>query len=118
MTKVAIPEHFSRIFCSQTLNLYFLILVQICKILWNCTDLDWFKNLRLKLHLRMDARKGPSTGLHSMVLIGHRKEGNADRYLLQNWWKSKPFVEMGAFPVNFHDHVVGCFTPCSEMSQK
>jgi hypothetical protein len=75
----------------------------------------------------LGARVGPSTGLHAMVLVGHRKEGNFDRYLLQNWWKNKPFVEvdaqylescgaiihfvktpqpdMGAFPVNLHDHV-------------
>jgi hypothetical protein len=68
-----------------------------------------------------------STGLHAMVLVGFRKQGNDIRYLLQNWWKKKPFIEvdadylescgaiahfvktaqdrMGEFPTNSHDHV-------------
>ena len=68
-----------------------------------------------------------STGLHAMVLVGYRKEGDQTRYLLQNWWKKKPFVEvdadyltscgaivhfvltkqtnMGQFPTNSFDHV-------------
>jgi hypothetical protein len=29
-------------------------------------------------------------------VVGHRKEVNDDRYLLQNWWNSKPFVEVDA----------------------
>lgn len=28
-------------------------------------------------------------GMHAMVLVGHRKEGDEDRFLLQNWWESK-----------------------------
>ena len=30
-----------------------------------------------------------SLGQHAMVLVGHRKEGKQDRFLLQNWWRSK-----------------------------
>ncbi|KAI3639766.1 hypothetical protein MIR68_002080 [Amoeboaphelidium protococcarum] len=66
-------------------------------------------------------------GFHAMVLVGVRKEGDSMRYLIQNWWKKKAFVEvdgqyllacgaavhfvqtrhtaMGAFPTNAHDHV-------------
>jgi len=29
-----------------------------------------------------------------MVLVGARKEGESIRYLFQNWWKKKPFVEV------------------------
>ena len=72
-------------------------------------------------------KKIVSTGLHAMVLVGFRKQGNGIRYLLQNWWKKKPFIEvdadylescgaiahfvktaqdrMGEFPTNSHDHV-------------
>jgi hypothetical protein len=72
-------------------------------------------------------QKIDSTGLHAMVLVGFRKQGNGIRYLLQNWWKTKPFIEvdadylescgaiahfmktvqdrMGEFPTNSHDHV-------------
>ena len=30
-----------------------------------------------------------SLGLHAMVLVGHRKEGDENRFLLQNWWANK-----------------------------
>jgi hypothetical protein len=34
-------------------------------------------------------------GLHAMVLVGYRKVDNGDyRYLLQNWWAEKPYVEV------------------------
>ena len=34
-------------------------------------------------------------GLHAMVLVGHRKTSSGeDRFLLQNWWKEKPFAEV------------------------
>jgi hypothetical protein len=29
-----------------------------------------------------------------MVLIGYRKHGDQYRFLLQNWWKNKPYVEV------------------------
>jgi hypothetical protein len=101
------------------MNLYGPGLVQGFKVEASFADSSNWQHLGV--------RAGPSTGLHAMVLVGHRKEGNSDRYLLQNWWKSKPFVEvdsqylescgvvihfvktpqpdMGAFPVNAHDHV-------------
>ena len=41
-------------------------------------------------------QKIDSTGLHAMVLVGVRKNGNGPRYLLQNWWSKKPFVEVDA----------------------
>jgi hypothetical protein len=34
-------------------------------------------------------KKGPILGKHAMVLVGHRREGNEDRFLIQNWWKRK-----------------------------
>jgi hypothetical protein len=33
-------------------------------------------------------------GRHAMVLVGCRSVGGEKRYLLQNWWKSKPYVEV------------------------
>jgi hypothetical protein len=67
-------------------------------------------------------------GSHAMVLIGYRySEDGQLRFLIQNWWKKKPFVEidsaylkacdalvhfvetpqteMGDYPMNMHDHV-------------
>ena len=65
--------------------------------------------------------------MHAMLIVGHRKEGEGDRFLLQNWWRKKPFVEvdaayleacgatiravktpqtaMGQFPTNAYQHV-------------
>ena len=37
---------------------------------------------------------GQSRGMHSMVLVGARKEGGKHYFLLQNWWKQKQFVEV------------------------
>ena len=33
-------------------------------------------------------------GLHAMVLIGYRSLGDDKRYLLQNWWHKKAYVEV------------------------
>ena len=33
-------------------------------------------------------------GRHAMVLVGYRIVDEKKRYLLQNWWKSKPYVEV------------------------
>ena len=33
-------------------------------------------------------------GRHAMVLVGFRSVDGKKRYLLQNWWKSKPYVEV------------------------
>jgi hypothetical protein len=39
--------------------------------------------------------EGKTKGLHAMILIGTRKDGNGKRlFLLQNWWKQKQFVEV------------------------
>lgn len=47
-------------------------------------------------HLKRKSRE--SKGLHAMLIVGVRKEGDSVRYLLQNWWKTKPFVEVsGAY---------------------
>jgi hypothetical protein len=40
-------------------------------------------------------RVGPVLGRHAMVLVGHRREGSDDRFLMQNWWKRK--VQHGPF---------------------
>ena len=45
---------------------------------------------------------GPATGdvkgSHAMVLVGHRVDDatGAHRFLIQNWWSRKPFVEVDA----------------------
>jgi hypothetical protein len=67
-------------------------------------------------------------GRHAMVLVGYRMEHGQPRYLIQNWWMKKPFVEVDAeylvscgavihfvkttqtqmsqqFTTNMHDHV-------------
>lgn len=36
---------------------------------------------------------GKTNGFHALVLVGYRFEGTKIRYLLQNWWKDKAFVE-------------------------
>jgi hypothetical protein len=36
----------------------------------------------------------PTSGAHAMLLVGHRKEGEETRFLLQNWWTDKPYVEV------------------------
>ena len=33
-------------------------------------------------------------GRHAMVLVGYRIVDGKKRYLLQNWWKTKPYVEV------------------------
>ena len=33
-------------------------------------------------------------GRHAMVLVGYRNFEGKRRYLLQNWWKNKPYVEV------------------------
>ncbi|KAI9333276.1 hypothetical protein BDR26DRAFT_868493 [Obelidium mucronatum] len=35
-------------------------------------------------------------GRHAMLLIGSRKVESRTHYLLQNWWKTKPYVEVDA----------------------
>jgi hypothetical protein len=36
----------------------------------------------------------PEIDAHAMLLVGHRKEGEETRFLLQNWWIDKPYVEV------------------------
>jgi len=45
---------------------------------------------------------GDVRGGHAMVLIGVRGEGNGRRFLLQNWWVRKQFVEVDA------EYLEGC----------
>lgn len=45
-------------------------------------------------------RKNESQRLHAMILVGFRKEKDDKRFLLQNWWKEKPFVEVDAEYIN------------------
>ncbi len=40
---------------------------------------------------------GELLGHHALVLVGYRMEGDEIRYLLQNWWENKAFVEVNAF---------------------
>jgi hypothetical protein len=37
---------------------------------------------------------GEVEGNHALVLVGYRQEQEEVRFLLQNWWSSKPFVEV------------------------
>eukprot|EP00039_Didymoeca_costata_P025900 m.14497 g.14497 ORF g.14497 m.14497 type:complete len:110 (-) comp5110_c0_seq2:152-481(-) len=37
---------------------------------------------------------GEVQGIHAMVLIGARKSEGKHYFLLQNWWKTKQFVEV------------------------
>jgi hypothetical protein len=77
--------------------------------------------------LHIGRKNSVTIGSHAMLLVGVREEGNQLRYLLQNWWKKKPFVEVdfeyllscqpsinfvitkqteiGNYSTNFHDHV-------------
>jgi predicted RNA-binding protein len=57
--------------------------------IWSC-----FYNQSLDVHT--DSPQGTIVGYHSMVLVGYRQEGNEIRYLLQNWWQRKLFVEVNA----------------------
>eukprot|EP01125_Pyxidicula_operculata_P015868 TRINITY_DN5406_c0_g1_i11.p1 TRINITY_DN5406_c0_g1~~TRINITY_DN5406_c0_g1_i11.p1 ORF type:complete len:194 (-),score=38.44 TRINITY_DN5406_c0_g1_i11:138-719(-) len=52
-----------------------------------------FQNL--EVHHHYGERSGKYIGLHSMALVGFRKDKD-DKvyYLLQNWWKEKQFVEI------------------------
>jgi hypothetical protein len=39
--------------------------------------------------------EAPENSMHAMVLVGYRElEGGEYRYLLQNWWKYMPYVEV------------------------
>ena len=42
-----------------------------------------------------EARQEP-IGLHAMTLVGHRKERGQHLFLLQNWWRSRQFIEVSA----------------------
>jgi len=33
-------------------------------------------------------------GLHAMALVGHRQKNGLQYFLLQNWWKTKQFIEV------------------------
>lgn len=37
---------------------------------------------------------GQVRGRHAMLLVGHRKVNGESRFLLQNWWENKPYVEV------------------------
>jgi len=63
-------------------------------------------------------RTGKSKGRHAMVLVGHRKEGDLDLFLLQNWWRKKPFVEVTAeYLVSCQANVYVVVTPQFAMGQ-
>jgi hypothetical protein len=39
-----------------------------------------------KVTTTFDGVRGEAHGHHAMVLVGHRKQGDVDLFLLQNWW--------------------------------
>jgi hypothetical protein len=45
-------------------------------------------------HVHTGPATGGYTGLHAMLLIGVRVEGDTRRFLLQNWWRHCQFVEV------------------------
>ena len=53
-----------------------------------------FRDAKIHQHLGQD--NSNEVGLHAMVLVGHRKNGGQDRFLLQNWWSDKSFIEVDA----------------------
>ncbi len=57
--------------------------------IWSCFY-DYSKQIHLGNPL------GMMTGHHSVIICGYRFEGNEIRYLLQNWWISKVFIEVNA----------------------
>jgi len=52
--------------------------------------------LDAKTHQHLCQDSSNEFGLHAMVLVGHRKDGGQDRFLLQNWWSDKSFIEVDA----------------------
>ena len=38
--------------------------------------------------------KGNIVGMHAMILVGYRKIGKTYRFLLQNWWIGKTYIEV------------------------
>lgn len=49
------------------------------------------------VHLGHEVTDPKQIGFHAMVLVGYRKtEAGQDRFLLQSWWKAKPFIEVDA----------------------
>ncbi|CAE7220362.1 unnamed protein product [Symbiodinium necroappetens] len=52
--------------------------------------------LEAKIHEHLGQDNSTEVGLHSMVLVGHRKESGQDRFLLQSWWSDKSFIEVDA----------------------
>ncbi|CAE7840620.1 unnamed protein product [Symbiodinium sp. CCMP2592] len=52
--------------------------------------------LDAKIHQYFGQDNSNEVGLHAMVLVGHRKDGGQDRFLLQNWWSDKGFIEVDA----------------------
>jgi hypothetical protein len=106
-----IPEHFLK---------YGPALIQGFQVYRDFHSSNW-------QHLGNSSSDQEFIGRHAMILVGYRYSNNRIRYLLQNWWKMKPFVEvdqsylelssaiihfvkspqskMGEFSSNFYDHV-------------
>ena len=51
---------------------------------------------KAKIHQHLGQDNSKEVGLHAMVLVGHRTESGQDRFLLQNWWSDKSFIEVDA----------------------
>jgi len=61
-----------------------------CFEVWDC-----FFNSEISIHLGKP--QGEMRGHHSLLLVGYRYlQGGDIRYLLQNWWEKKSFVEVDA----------------------
>ncbi|EPZ31551.1 hypothetical protein ROZALSC1DRAFT_30572 [Rozella allomycis CSF55] len=53
-----------------------------------------FKDMNQWQHLGKD--DGKILGSHAMVLVGYRIVNGQVRYLVQNWWKQKAYIEVDA----------------------
>ena len=53
---------------------------------------EWFFARKSESYLEVN--EGKVVGLHSMVLIGYRKQGDEYVFLLQNWWRDNYFIEV------------------------
>ena len=53
-----------------------------------------FRNTAVHQHLGERDEASKIVGMHAMLVVGHRQEGNSTRLLVQNWWRQKPFIEV------------------------
>ena len=55
---------------------------------------DFLEENRFLYHGDSEDSEEGSVGMHSMLIIGYRKENDKVYYLLQNFWEKKQFIEV------------------------